>query len=154
MDAIDSEVEYRKSTRDSIQFYLDGLKLHETYDVKRVCEKDSRELDDKDREGFIKNIEESESDRVLVVHGTFTMEDTAKYFEKNIDRLKDKVIVLTGSMTPLEGFWWTDAPFNLGFSVATLMSNEPGIYVAMNGKIFSPDNVIKNVKEMRFETRG
>lgn len=152
MDAVDSEINYRKSSQNTIEFYLGGLKLHETYSFQRVCEKDSRDLTDKDRDDFIKAIQKCDSVRVLVIHGTYTMPDTARYFQKHKDKIKSKTVVLTGSMTPLEGFWWTDAPFNLGFSVSTLMREKPGIYVAMNGKVFSPNDVKKNVKEMRFES--
>ena len=37
-----------------------------------------------------------------------------------------------------------DAMFNLGFACAVAQTQPPGVYVAMNGKIFAWDNVQKN----------
>ena len=45
----------------------------------------------------------------------------------------------------------TDAVFNLGFAVACVQTLPEGIYIAMNGNIFTPDNVEKNRELERFE---
>jgi L-asparaginase len=38
----------------------------------------------------------------------------------------------------------SDALFNLGFACGVAQTLSPGVYVAMNGRIFSWDNVQKN----------
>ena len=48
-------------------------------------------------------------------------------------------------MIPLEGFVPTDAGFNLGYAVAKSQDLKEGIYVCMNGRIFSPEEVVKKL---------
>jgi hypothetical protein len=53
-------------------------------------------------------------------------------------------------MVPLDGFTMSDAPFNLGFSIATLLSMTPGVLLCMNGHLFKPQEVAKSMSEARF----
>ncbi len=53
-------------------------------------------------------------------------------------------------MTPLEGYTLSDAPFNLGFSIATLLTMEPGILLCMHAHLFEPDEVVKNLASAHF----
>ena len=59
-------------------------------------------------------------------------------------------MVLVGSLTPAR-FRETDAEFNIGVAVGAVQSLNPGVYLAMNGQIFDPDNVRKNRAANRFE---
>jgi L-asparaginase len=45
----------------------------------------------------------------------------------------------------------SDALFNLGFAVAVAQLNAPGVFVAMNGRVFSWDKVRKNKTDGIFE---
>jgi L-asparaginase/Glu-tRNA(Gln) amidotransferase subunit D len=55
-------------------------------------------------------------------------------------------------MIPLMGFAPSDAPFNLGYSVAKAQELPSGIYVCMNGKVFSSEEVMKINVEGRFSS--
>ncbi|MCQ3944378.1 MAG: asparaginase [bacterium] len=133
----------------SIESYLTNMvKPHFTYDIESICDKDSREITQEDLEKLAKAIESSSHENMLVTHGTFTMKDTAKYLDAK--GLKKKVI-LTGSMVPIVGFSLSDAPFNLGYSIASFAHVDTGVYIAMNGGIFKPDEVEKNTELLRFE---
>ncbi len=77
------------------------------------------------------------------------MPDTARFLKANLKR-KDQTVVLTASMIPLNGFSPSDAPFSLGYAVAKLEELEPGVYVAINGRVFSPEEVMKVMSEARF----
>ena len=61
-----------------------------------------------------------------------------------------KVIVLTGSQQPAR-FHSSNAIFNIGAAVAAAQTLDAGVYIAMNGRIFDPDQVRKNSKTRRFE---
>lgn len=101
---------------------------------------DSLEMTDSDRE-LIKNAcEKSPEKRILITHGTDTMEVTAKYLGTQI---KDKTIVITGAMVPY-AFGSSDGLFNLGSALAFVQTLPPGVYIAMNGRYFPWDNVRKN----------
>lgn len=126
-----------------------NLKFYEEIIFSEVCMKDSRALNEEDRENVLRAIEESEATKIIITHGTYTMPDTAKYLKKKLKR-KDQVIILTGSMVPIKGFDFSDGPFNLGFAFAQVQKLEPGIYVCMNAKVFTPDEIAKNIAEGKF----
>ena len=141
----------RVNHESTIRSYLEGLELYFSYDFEEICLKDSRDIAEDDRKEMLNTIKASESERFLIVHGTYTMPDSGAFLQKNIDEIPGKTVVLTGSMKPLRDFTSTDAPFNLGFALASLLYLPAGAYVAMNGHVFKPDNVYKNVKKGRFE---
>jgi L-asparaginase len=114
-----------------------------------VCFKDSRNITDDDREKILATILASSHNLFLITHGTFTMGESAEYFYSRIAKLSGKTIVFAGSFIPL-GSADSDAPFNLGFALAALMFLKEGIYVAMNGEIFSANTVEKNTEQLRF----
>lgn len=129
--------------------YLDTLILYARFEYKKICMKDSRHLTQQDIDTLVEAVESSESKRIIITHGTYTMPDTAKYLKANLKR-NDQTIIFTGSMIPLRGFESSDAPFNLGFAIAKVEDLSPGIYLAMNGRVFSPDEVVKNLFEGKF----
>jgi len=135
----------------SIDSYLHNLvKPHFNFSSEEVAQKDSREINEEDRERLAKAISNSPHENIIITHGTFTMKDTAQYVEK-LDAAAGKKIILTGSMIPIMGFAASDAGFNLGFAMGLFPSIEPGVYLSMNGGIFTPDEIEKNKELFRFE---
>lgn len=53
-------------------------------------------------------------------------------------------------MIPLLGFSPSDGPFAIGYAIAKVQDLKRGIYVCMNGMVFSPEEVMKVNKEGRF----
>jgi L-asparaginase len=111
--------------------------------------KDSRSFTGSDLQNVLKSVEKSKSKKIIITHGTYTMPDTARFLSANLKR-KDQTIILTGSMIPLTGFSPSDAPFNIGYSLASVKTLKPGVYLCMNGEIFSSKEVAKRVSEGRF----
>lgn len=111
--------------------------------------KDSRGINETDRREILKTIEEDPHQKIIITHGTYTMPDTARYIKANLKR-DGQTIILTASMIPIKGFTPSDGPFNLGFALAQLELLPPGVYVAINGKVFQPEEVIKLISEGRF----
>ena len=66
--------------------------------------------------------------------------------------IANKTIVLTGSMYPAQ-YRDSDAVFNLGCALIGAQVLDPGVYIAMNGKIFDPYESVKNVEFNRFEEK-
>jgi len=93
---------------------------------------------------------ESPDDRIVVIHGTDTMVDTAKVIAKELGDNPQKTIVLTGAMIPyaLES---SDSVFNLGCAIMAVQLKKSGVYVCMCGQIFNYDNVRKNKEKGIFE---
>jgi len=119
-----------------------------TIDVKvtEVLRKDSLEMTDEDRAQIRRAIEASDSTQVVITHGTDTMVKTGCALKG----IPGKTLVLTGAMQPAR-FRATDALFNVASALTAAQTLPPGVYIAMNGKIFDPQTTIKNVEENRFE---
>ncbi len=129
--------------------FIKILKLYEECEFTEVCMKDSRELIESDRKNILEAVTSSQAKRIIITHGTYTLPDTAKYLQANLKN-HGQVIIFVCSMIPLEGFTPTDAGFNIGYAVAKSQELSEGIYVGMNGKIFVPGEVVKNLSEGRF----
>ncbi len=119
------------------------------YVVESVLQKDSLAMTAEDRDLIRQRVEASPERLILITHGTDTMTATAA----RLEGIKDKVIVLTGSMLPAR-FRTSDALFNLGCAVGALQVLPAGIYIAMNGQLAPAHSVQKNRAESRFEPRG
>ena len=111
-----------------------------------LLRKDSLFVDDADRQLLRATIAAQEETCVLVTHGTDTMVQTAAVLAD----IPGKTIVLTGALNPAR-FEGSDAEFNIGCAVGAVQSLPPGAYLAMNGRIWKPETVRKNVEANRFE---
>lgn len=116
------------------------------YEVESIIKKDSLDFTDEDRELIRRKVASTPLKRIVITHGTDTMIDTAKVLQD----IAGKTIVMTGSMYPAQ-FRDSDAVFNIGCAVTAVQILEPGVYIVMNGRIFNPHQVRKNVELNRFE---
>lgn len=128
-----------------------GRILHDagvTFDftVKELLKKDSLDLTDDDRAAIRAAVEADPAERILITHGTDTMPETGRA----LVGIPGKTIVLTGSLSPAR-FQSSDAVFNIGCAIGAVQSLPPGVYVAMNGRVFKADRVRKNRQANRFE---
>jgi len=110
---------------------------------------DSLEMTDDDRNGIIRECQRAPESRILITHGTDTMEVTARSLGASAG-LQSKTIVLTGAMVPYK-FGSSDGLFNLGSALAFVQTLPPGVYIAMNGRWFPADGVRKNRETGVFE---
>jgi len=135
--------------RSVIPQFIKGLKLYDEFEFTQICMKDSRQLTTRDTKNMCETIKKSPHKKIIIAHGTYTMPDTARYLQANLKN-NDKTIIIVGSMIPLTGFIPSDAPFNLGYAIGKIQDLPKGIYVCMNGKVFSPNEIIKTISEGRF----
>ena len=117
--------------------------------VQSVMKKDSLEMDNLDRQILLKAALDAKHKKIIVIHGTDTMVDSALHMQKG---LKNKVVVFTGAMTPAI-FKESDAGFNLGYAFGIINSLKNGIYIAMHGRYYLADQVLKNRDLMKFEVK-
>ena len=116
-------------------------------DVRTLMLIDSLEMTEIDRRSIVEHCSRAREDKIVITHGSDTMEITAKGLGPAI---KDKTVVLTGAMVPYK-FGSSDGLFNLGSALAFVQALPHGVYVAMNGRYFPWDNVKKNKKTGEFE---
>lgn len=127
---------------------LDEGNVNSNYRIQSILKKDSLDITSKERQIIKNSVEECAEERIIIIHGTDTMVETAK----SLEDIKDKTIVLTGAMQPAR-FKKTDAIFNSGFALAAVQILEYGVYITMNGMVFRSDNVKKNIDLGKFETK-
>jgi L-asparaginase len=108
---------------------------------------DSLEMTDEDRTLILEECRKAREARIIITHGTDTMEVTARSLGESVH---DKTVVLTGAMIPYK-FGSSDGLFNLGGALAYVQTLPPGVYLVMNGRCFSWKNVRKNRTTGRFE---
>jgi L-asparaginase len=116
------------------------------FEVTALMRKDSLHLNDADRQLIRATAAASEASHILITHGTDSMVETAE----TLSDVDGKTIVLTGALNPAR-FRDSDAIFNIGCAVGAVQALPPGVYIAMNGKVWDPEHVKKNVRENRFE---
>ncbi len=116
------------------------------YELITAFQKDSQEITEKDREFLADLIEENSCKKFIITHGTDTLIETALFLSQ---RIKDKVIVVTGAMRP-ERFDNSDAPINLGSAIATLNLKESGVFVAMHGVVKCANEIKRNIETGKF----
>lgn len=131
--------------------FVQGLKLYQKTKFSEVCMKDSRDITKVDLKKVLNKVEKSTCKHIIITHGTYTMPDSARFLEANLKR-KDQVIIITASMLPMTEFTMSDGGFNLGYAVSKVQNLKPGIYVCMNGRVFSSTEVIKNISQGRFDS--
>jgi len=108
---------------------------------------DSLQMTDADRRIILQACREAQEHRLVITHGTDTMEQTAAFLGNQI---ADKTVVLTGAMVPYR-FGSSDGLFNLGSALAFAQVLPPGVYIAMNGRYLSWNDAHKNRLKGVFE---
>ena len=116
------------------------------FNVIPILRKDSLHITDDDRELIRATIAAQPTRHVLVTHGTDSMVAPGK----GLQTIADNTIVMTGALSPAR-FRGSDAEFNIGCAIGAVQSLPPGVYIAMNGRIWDPTKVRKNVDANRFE---
>jgi L-asparaginase len=108
---------------------------------------DSLDMNDADRQRILGTCLRADETSIVIVHGTDTMKETAEVLGA---AQLPKTIVLTGAMIPYE-VKNSDALFNFGFACGIAQALPHGVYIAMNGRIFTWDKVRKNRGLGQFE---
>ena len=111
------------------------------YEIKNIIHKDSLDMQTSDRQEMVELIKNSSSEKILIIHGTDTMDKTAEFLEKYIN---DKTILLTGAMVPCS-IDSVEANANLSMALGYLLNcTKNGIFIAMHGLVDEHKNVYKN----------
>ena len=115
--------------------------------LKTLMQKDSLDMTDDDRALILQAVLDAPQDRIVITHGTGTMELTAKYLDGKVG---DKTVVLTGAMRP-QSLGKSDAGFNLGGAIIAAQTLDYGVFAVMNGRVFEAAQVHKDTALGRFD---
>ncbi len=120
-------------------------------EVKCLMAKDSLHMTTEDRVLIVATIKSKLklNKPVVILHGTDTMDKTAKLAYETIDNLK-AAVVFTGAMRPM-GFEDTDAIQNVTEALLASKILDPGVYISFHNRIFKAPNIRKNKETRTFE---
>jgi len=124
-------------------------KMMSTLDLSIKCHyisctrKDSLDLTEEDRQKMVDALAQTMWQKVIITHGTDTLQQTGRYIN---DRVKNKVIILTGSMRPA-AFRDSDASFNIGMAIAAAQVLDAGVYICIHG-------VVKEVSDIKRDSES
>ena len=111
------------------------------FEIKNIVSKDSLDFTQEDREIILENILNSKSDKIIIIHGTDTVDLTSKFIE---DKVGNKKIVFTGAMVPMS---IDEVEATMNFSQAIGFLNAPikdGIYLSMHGVVVEHSKLKKD----------
>jgi len=121
------------------------------FETINIIGKDSLDMTNRDREEILQTIQKSKYKKIILVHGTDTMDKTAQYLDNS---KLNKCIVLTGSMVPFS-INPIEATANLASAFGYINNLEQkGIFIVMNGVMNSFKKVIKNRTKGYFEYKS
>jgi len=112
-----------------------------------IINKDSLDFTNKDRKKLLKTIQQSKYKKIIIIHGTDTINLSAKYIAKA--KLK-KVIIFTGSMKPFS-IEPIEATANLASALGYAKLAKKGTFISINGILNKYNKVKKNRKIGKFE---
>ena len=111
---------------------------------------DSLEMTAGDRARIVEECARAAEQRILITHGTDTIVETAAALASALPPASGQTIVLTGAMIPY-AFGSSDGLFNLGSALSFVQALPAGVYIAMNGRCFDWNRVLKNRETGIFE---
>jgi L-asparaginase len=118
------------------------------YELQNIIHKDSLEMNDDDRALLLKTIQNTTCKKIMIIHGTDTMDVSATYLALHV---KDKIITFTGAMVPFS-IDTVEATANFMMVLGDLMRNEKeGVYIGMHGFVAPHSKIYKNRQKGIFE---
>jgi L-asparaginase len=139
-DPIAGELRVDPDSR-AIRELLCHWKAHAT--LVNLIGKDSLEMNEEDRRLLARTVLERPERKILIIHGTDTMDLSAAYLAEHCP---DRQIVLTGAMIPYS-IDPVEATANFASAVGWLLAHdETGVFITMHGLIL-PHQRIKKDRE-------
>ena len=141
--------DYPKSTKGyafeihepAVKRILQKLNPSFKFKIQTILKKDSLEINETDRDLILKTCNNSKEDKIIITHGTDTIGETAEF----LSSIKNKTIILTGSMRP-QRFSNSDADLNIGIAIGGIQAINKGIYIALHGLIIPYNQLSRNME--------
>jgi len=143
---INGELEIKKNNNIVKTILKETFKLNKIPKIKGIIYKDSLFMNKADRKKIVSFLLKCEYKKIIIIHGTDTIDKSAKEIAKVI---KDKVIVLTGAMEPYS-INKTEATANLMMSYGFIQNAKKGVYICLNGVVDRYERIVKDRKKGYF----
>lgn len=114
----------------------------ENVTVEQLMMVDSLDMTKTHQRQILDAIINSPENRIVITHGTSRMAKTAEFLTEAVNMFPDKVVVITGALRPFS-FFPSESSFNLGGAILASRVLPQGVYVVMNGRLFTADGKIE-----------
>jgi L-asparaginase len=132
---------------------MHGIKSTRPLQFTQLCMEDSRTVTNDHRAQLVTAIDETESRKIIVTHGNFTIRESASFVKQRLRPDNQKVIVFTGASLPLENMTLSDGGFNLGYAFAQVDVLNAGVYICVGGRVYSPNDTIEYLDQKLFVSK-
>ena len=141
--------DYPKSTKGyafeihepAVKRILQKLNPSFKFKIQTILKKDSLEINETDRDLILKTCNNAKEDKIIITHGTDTIGETAEF----LSSIKNKTIILTGSMRP-QRFSNSDADLNIGIAIGGIQAINKGVYIALHGLIIPYNQLSRDME--------
>ena len=117
------------------------------FEIKNIISKDSLDFTDDDRKTILDEIKACKNDKIIIIHGTDTVNLTSALIKK--EKIEKKII-FTGAMVPMS-IDEVEATMNFSQALGFLSANvENGTYISMHGVVVDCSKLVKNRKLGQF----
>ena len=150
LDGYDGISVFKEGQKSLIPEYINDKHDNSNHEFNTICMEDSGDIvnDVAIKQSILNTIDEADTNRIIITHGTDTMADMAGFIKNNMQR-DDATIVMVGAMSPLRSDD-TDGYKNLDFAVEKVQELDSGVYIAMHNQVFSAKNVRKDFANKKF----
>ena len=143
---VNGKLEIKKNNNIINSIFKEVFKFNKPPKIKGMIYKDSLFMNSKDRKKIVTFLLKSDYKKIIIVHGTDTIDKSAKKIAKEI---KNKIIVLTGAMKPYS-INKTEATSNLMMSYGFIQNAKDGVYICLNGVVDKYNRIVKDRKKGYF----
>lgn len=138
---INGQLEVSQNNYAVEKIFENFLKTNNNIKIQGLLFKDSLEMTKEDRSILVNVIKNAKEKKIIIVHGTDTMDLTAQYIDKHIT---NKEIILVGTMVPFS-IEPIEATANLCSAYGVLQKSiQDGVYICMHGHIKKHHKIYKN----------
>lgn len=129
---LNGELIIPKNNKNIEEIILNCFRGNNNLEIVGEIFKDSLDMDDLDRIKLSEICSNTNSNKILIVHGTDTMDISADYLNNCIN-LSNKTIIFTGAMVPYN-IDKQESTSNFSFSLSFLLNtSKTGVFIGMHG---------------------
>lgn len=141
-DPVAGELVVAKSN-EAVEAAAASLSFGIDMEISGIIFKDSLDMTEQDRKILCDEICRSAENKIVVVHGTDTMDKSAAAVAARLALDSGKIVIFTGAMVPFS-IDKAEAVANLASALLSVRFLEPGVYIAMHGFVLPYDKITKN----------
>lgn len=134
----------------AVEQIIDNFGTNIEFEIINIISKDSLDFTKNDRKEIANKILEKNNKYFIIIHGTDTINLSAKYLA---NKIQNKTVVFIGAMYPISINPF-DGVLNFGVAIGSLPHLKNGIYISMSGLCINHKKITKNREIGKFVAKN